>query len=263
MRLQTFLKLLAVVCLACLGSHHVVAGEGCRHHAHHAYGPAPVYSAPTYAPMVYSVPRAHLPTYSQSIVHDPLVAAPLVSKPAARSERAVAANETRQVSQREYNPTPVASVAEGRKAFLARNLGAALKIADELVTANPQDSDKLQFRSLLHMASGNYKASAADAYDAALQGRLWTREVLQTLYENPSKYMRDMTMLRLSVVQSSQDKQALTPMLFLLAYHEAIGKNYAASRDALNQMLKLRPQDRVARGLLSVVEAKLKEVKDT
>ena len=147
---------------------------------------------------------------------------------------------------------------QGQAAFRKRNLGDALDIANRMVKASPKSPDTLQFRSLVHFASGDYQLSARDAYSAMLAGPLWPKSTMESIYGDLKSHQRDVRVLKLAM---SEEPTALAPA-FVLAYHQLMLENWSEARTALQTALRIKPDEPVATKLLQVVTKRLEQSDD-
>lgn len=194
-------------------------------HGGHGYRrPSPVYHRPAYRP-VYTTPVYTTPVTT-------------VQQAQATATQTTAAAQLR------------AKAAQAKAAFLAKNYGTALSLLDQVVKAAPKNNEALQFRSLVHFAMGDYKAAAADAYEAMKYGPVWDKKSLDGLYGDMAVYERHLKALRAAAAEEPETLH----LHFLLAYQALLSGDLAEGEKELETVLAIKPAEPLAEAFLKVVK---------
>jgi hypothetical protein len=244
-RYPSLLVALAVL----LGTAVASAGEVCfQSSGPISYGPAhayPVLRAPE--PSTYS----HAP---HQIFHSPVQVA-VVPRPHIAVATGVSVPSSMQAqsqtqASRRTAVTMSEQVTAAMEAFQLGNNHEAFLITDRLIDGLPTSSDLLQFRSLIHLRAGNFKKSAADVYEGVRLGAIWTTDQVDKVYGDKQRYRDDVRVLGLL---AASNPEALETQ-FLLAYHQMVAGDLAASRISLKQMLAVRPDEPLATALVGLID---------
>lgn len=242
-RLMTTLFSLATAAVAVPA---VACPPGGHYRQSYSYG----YSQPSYTP-TYRYTNYHQPTYQ--VVHQPASAVqPALSQAQATISQAQATVDQARAaaSQATAANQLKATAAQAKAAFQARNYGSALALVDQIVKVAPKNNEALQFRSLIQFALGDYKKSAADAYDAMLNGGVWTKESLVGLYGDMEVHTRQLKMLK----SAAADEPKALELHFLLAYQLVMTGELADSEKELVTVLEIKPAEPLATNLLKLVK---------
>ena len=140
-------------------------------------------------------------------------------------------------------------VLAARTAFEKLDYAGALADMDAAVALVPENRDARQFRSLILFAMRDYKPAAAEAYEAILQGPIWTWETVRDLYPNKDRYSEHYRRLQ----KDAKTHPEAMETQFLLAYHHLVLGHLAAGEKQLRRVLEIRPEEPVTRQLLEVV----------
>lgn len=229
-------------CVACLCVSNASAGDGC-HRSHGGSYRSPVASHPFVRPAPIGQPTYH--TVVPTVVQRATVPQPVVTAPVAQPVAAAAPQQPAQ-------PSPAERTAAALQAFRLGNNHEAKLIVDRLLETAPNNSDLRQFRSLIHLRSGELRAAAFDAYEALKLGRLWTAQQVESVYGDAQRYQHDLRLLQLPA--SSGDQDMALP--FLAAYHHLIAGQSALAQTALQRVLQIQPAEPVATALVRLITAK-------
>ena len=164
---------------------------------------------------------------------------------AAITPTAVPQSEGKEIEQ------AVGQINQALEAFRLGNNHQAIVLADQLIVTMPNQSDLLQFRSLIHLRSSDWTKAAADLYTSVQQGAIWSMEKMGGVYGDVDRYKNDLQVLRL-LAESRPDDLATQ---FVFAYHTLVGRELDAARKSLQRMLTIKPNDPVAEALLRQTEA--------
>lgn len=207
------------------------------------------YSQPTY-----NQPRCNQqPVYSQPVYSQPVYSQPVYSQPVYTQPAPAPVNP-----QPVRKPTPIEIArqytADAKTLFQKGSYPEAGKKLDEVVKLAPKDSNAYQFRALTHFARSDFKAAAADAYDAMALGNAWTGEVIQSIYgaQSLGTYNNQLDQLK-RVVDQNPSMQSH----FLLAYHHLVNSQWSEGKTQLEKVLALQPEEQLSQKLLAAVESKL------
>lgn len=239
------------VCAICLYASVASAGGGCpSSHGSYHRSPAP---APSYGRAVPSVQ----PTYrivTPTVVHRTAVPQQIVSTPLPQPVPTGAPQRPAEPMAQTAPTQPSAAerTAAALQAFRLGNNHEAKLIVDQLLEAAPNNSDLRQFRSLIHLRSGQLRESAFDAYEAIKLGRLWTAQQVESVYGDALRYKHDLRGLQLLDASGEQDMT----LSFLTAYHHLIAGQSALAQTSLQRVLQIRPDEPVATALVRIISAK-------
>jgi predicted Zn-dependent protease len=225
--------------------------RGC--HGPSYYAPQPAY----YPPQPAYYPQE--PAYQPQPVYTP-VSQPVSSVASAATARAAAAvQQARAVADQASAVARVrAQAAQAKAAFTARNYGTALELMNQVVKAAPQNSEALEFRSLIRFAMADYKPAASDAYESLKYGPVWNTAAVQGLYGNMMVYERHLKELE----EEAAARPDAMELRFLLAQHMLMKGDLAKGEKELEAVLKIKPAEPMAARLLTAVrDARSKDVK--
>lgn len=136
-------------------------------------------------------------------------------------------------------------------AFQQNDYDAALDIINKGVAQYPDDAVLHEFRSLVLFARQDYQQSASTIHSVLAVGPGWDWTTLSSMYANAGIYTEQLRALEAFTKANPQDAASR----FLLAYHYmSCGHADAAARH-LQQVVKLKPNDRVAVDVLKMVSA--------
>ena len=156
-----------------------------------------------------------------------------------------------------YYNAPTATVAttceqaldDAIAAFKQNDYDAALDLVNKGLNQCPDDSMMHEFRALALFAKGDYQQAASTIHSVLAVGPGWNWTTLSSLYPGVSIYTTQLRTLEAFTKQYPQDGAAR----LLLAYHYmADGYPDAAARH-FAQVVKLKPNDRVAADMLRMV----------
>lgn len=134
-------------------------------------------------------------------------------------------------------------------AFQSGDYDKALDLVNQGIVQAPNDAVLHEFRSLVLFAKGDYNQSAATIHAVLAVGPGWNWTTLSSIYNDVAVYTQQLRALEAAV----RSNPAEAAPLFLLAYHyTTAGHNSAAVRQ-LQQVVKLKPGDRVAADLLRML----------
>jgi len=138
-----------------------------------------------------------------------------------------------------------------RSAFQSESYDVAARNLNALIGLSPRDSAAYQLRSLVHLATEDYRNAAADAYDGLQFGRSWTRASLQSVYANMERYQQQFDQLasQAAADAGSHEKQ------FLLAYHLLVLGRLEQGEKQLQKVLEIQPDEVLASRLLQQVRS--------
>jgi tetratricopeptide (TPR) repeat protein len=122
------------------------------------------------------------------------------------------------------------------------NIDAALRLM-------PKDRKAQEFRALCHFAQKRYAQAAADLYDVLAAGPGWDWATLIGLYGRKKSYETHLRNLEDHVRGNEKDAAAR----FVLAYHYLTAGHSAAARRRLDEVIRLKPEDEVAKSLLRMI----------
>lgn len=143
----------------------------------------------------------------------------------------------------------VEAMAQADDAFRNGDYRTALDAVNRAAKQMPQNPDVHQFRSLVLLAMGQYRESAAAAHAALVVGRGWNWETLRSFYASRETYTAH---LRALEKYRSADKQNATGR-FLLGYHYMMLGHGDAAGNELAAVVALEPADQLAAQLLSAI----------
>ncbi|WP_182864792.1 tetratricopeptide repeat protein [Rhodopirellula sp. JC639] len=156
------------------------------------------------------------------------------------------------VTRRPASP-PVLTTADRLKAakaaFRVGHNNNALAHASMLIQQMPNNSNLLQFRSMIYFRKGDFRRAALDAYEAVQHGPVWDASVVQSLYAFPVLYHRELRSMREDSITDLQT-------LFLSAYHHLVAGQLEEGRQTLQRVLAIKPDDNIAAALIQVIDAR-------
>jgi tetratricopeptide (TPR) repeat protein len=145
---------------------------------------------------------------------------------------------------------PPAEVVKGfeaaRGAFKQGDYRKALEQVDKAIARLPGDAVLHEFRALVHFALGNYRDAAATIYPVLAAGPGWDWETMKSLYPDVKTYTEQLRALE--AYQRSNPKSPEAS--FVLAYHYLVLEYPEAARKQLENVVALRPDDKLAAQLI-------------
>jgi uncharacterized protein (TIGR03066 family) len=138
------------------------------------------------------------------------------------------------------------------EAFREGNYSLALIQADKAAKAMPKNADVHQFRSLILLAQGRYRESAAAAHASLITGRGWNWETLRSFYPSKEAYTAH---LRALETYRNADKKNVDGR-FLLGYHYMMLGHSDAAAGELLVVAELQPDDKLTVELLASISKK-------
>ncbi len=122
----------------------------------------------------------------------------------------------------------------------------ALRLTEQAIPLSPEDTVLHEFYATVLFSLRRYDAAAIvlNSLLAVTPGMDW--ETMSRLYENDATYTTHLRLLENHVGSSPSDAAAL----FVLAYHYLMLGETAAATNALQEVVALKPDDRVASQLL-------------
>jgi tetratricopeptide (TPR) repeat protein len=143
----------------------------------------------------------------------------------------------------------IAEFDQARQAFYDGDYDLAMEWTNKSLASLPNDPIVHEFRALILFAQGKYPEAAATLNSVLAVGPGWDWTTLSSLYPSVDVYTEQ---LRALEAYQKQNPDAADGH-FVLAYHYmTAGHNEAATRQ-LKQVVKLMPQDRVAKELLAMI----------
>lgn len=214
------------------------------------YRTLPVQNTPVYRTQPRRTTTCPTPVYPQPVVGGGQVvtrpANPVVKKPAQPAPKTDLSKMTALEQARYFTQ-------QAKTAFEAGNYSESVRFLDHVVKRVPENTDAYQFRSIAHFANEDFKAAAADAYDAMNKGaNTWTLEIVQSLYRENQDYQK-----QLEKLQTETRKQNLMTHHFLLAYHHLVQGNLESGKVHLQTVLTLQPGEPLSEKLLAAIHSRL------
>ena len=148
---------------------------------------------------------------------------------------------------------------EARGQFAKRGYGKALMIMNDALRLNPKDRELLEFRALCHYAGRRYVQSAADLHPVLAEGPGWDWATMLALYRNRKSYETHLRGLE-NYVRKNPSNAASR---LVLAYHYLVAERTTRAKRLLEEVIRLKPDDVVAKDLLEVVKGGGKEPDET
>jgi len=149
------------------------------------------------------------------------------------------------------NDTPPAGIESfnaARTAFQQGDYPQALSLVNQTLVSMPDDPVVHEFRSLVLFAQQKYQDSAAAIYAVLAAGPGWDWTTMSSLYPSIDVYTAQLRSLE-SYCKVHPDAADSS---FLLAYHYLTCGYTDAAVGQLKKVVKLQPQDRVAKELLQM-----------
>lgn len=136
-------------------------------------------------------------------------------------------------------------------AFKQGDYDAALDIVDKGIGTYPDDAVLHEFRALTLFAKRDYQQAAATIHSVLAVGPGWDWTTLSGMYPSIATYTAQARDLSAFVKEHPQDAGSR----FLLAYHYMSSGHTAQAALPLREVVRLKPEDRVAADLLRMVTA--------
>lgn len=220
-RLTTLSTLPLLVVLATMGTTQI--GMACPPRVN--YGYRPVYQ-PVY--------QTYQPTYQQPVYYTTPAVTVTTSTP------------TLDVARRLQDHVAVA-----KTEYAAKNYGLALARLNAALELAPNQTDILQFRSLVQLALGQHKPASASLYAALSRGDMWTLAEIQRV--NP--VLDDYRSMVDSLAMLASAKPETPEVHFLLAYHHQVLGRMVEARAELQRAQTLMPSDPLVAKWLATLPA--------
>ena len=138
-----------------------------------------------------------------------------------------------------------------RQSFKAGNYAAAQQQVEEALKSLPNDLDLHEFRALTLFAQGRYSEAAAALYAVLAARPGWNWATLIGLYPNVDTFTTQLRQLEQYCANNTNAAAAR----FVLAYLYLTMGSTDAAADALRQVVRLQPDDRLSRQLLAQLSA--------
>lgn len=145
--------------------------------------------------------------------------------------------------------------AKAAAAFKEGDYDEALDITDKGIVAYPDDAVLHEFRALALFAKRDYQQAAATIHAVLAVGPGWDWTTLSSMYPSVAAYAAQARDLATYVKTHPQDAASR----FLLAYHYMSSGRTELAAAPLRDVVRLKPDDRVAADLLRMVEAPAEE----
>jgi len=136
-----------------------------------------------------------------------------------------------------------------RTSFQAGDYATAQATAEQAIRLQPGDAVLHEFRGLTLFAQGKYADAAATLYPVLAAGPGWDWQTLKVLYPDNVTYRLQFDALAAYVAANPQDASGH----FLLAYHDLVLDDRDAATRELQAVVTLKPDDKVAAGLLDAI----------
>jgi tetratricopeptide (TPR) repeat protein len=134
-------------------------------------------------------------------------------------------------------------------AFRQNDYDAALDITNKGITQYSDDAVLHEFRSLVLFAKQDYQQSAATIHSVLAVGPGWDWTTMSGMYADVGVYTTQLRALEAFTKSNPQDAASL----FLLAYHYLSCGHTAAAAIRMQQVVTLKPNDRVAVEMLRMI----------
>jgi tetratricopeptide (TPR) repeat protein len=150
------------------------------------------------------------------------------------------------------DPSVTGAVSQGdqaRDAFYKGDYPAALATVDAALARSPSDTPLHEFRALVLFAMGKYREAASALYAVLSVGPGWDWTTMSSLYPSVDVYTPQLRALEEFVRQNPDAPDGH----FVLAYQYMTAGYTSAAARQLEQVVKLAPNDRVSRQLLTLI----------
>jgi tetratricopeptide (TPR) repeat protein len=144
-------------------------------------------------------------------------------------------------------PGDVPFYTAARAMFYAADYRDSLRDVEHTIIDLPRNLGLHEFHALVLFALGDYRKSAAVAHAVLNGGPGWDWTILQSFYQSPDVYTRQLRALEHSIAVHG-DQPATR---FLLAYHYLMLGYYTAAQRQLEQVAVLEPRDALAKNILA------------
>jgi len=139
---------------------------------------------------------------------------------------------------------------EARAAFRRGDYKTALERVDKAIEKAPADATLSEFRSLCLFATKDYKQAAQVIYPVLAAGPGWNWNTLKGLYGEPDTYTTQLRALEDFYLANKDDAAAS----FLLAYHYLVLDYPKNARTHLENVARLKPEDKLVPELLKAMQ---------
>ncbi len=136
-------------------------------------------------------------------------------------------------------------------AFRQNDYDAALDIVNQGITQYPTDSVLHEFRGLTLFAKGDYQQAASTVHSVLAVGPGWDWATVSNIYPDVSIYTQQLRALEAFTRSNPQDAGSR----FLLGYQYMTNGYPDAAQRQFEQVVKLQPNDRVARDVLTMIKS--------
>jgi tetratricopeptide (TPR) repeat protein len=140
---------------------------------------------------------------------------------------------------------------EARDAFGRRAYGNAFSSVSKALRLMPGTKEYLEFRALVNFAQRRYNQAAADLHRVLASGPGWDWATMMALYKRKSSYETHLRNLEKHC--KSKPKEAASHLV--LAYHYLTATHTDAAKRELEALVRLTPDDPIAKDLLAMIEA--------
>jgi tetratricopeptide (TPR) repeat protein len=141
------------------------------------------------------------------------------------------------------------------KAFQKGDYAGAQKECERAIRLVPDNTNVQQFRALCQFAQGNYKDAVVTLYALLADGPGWNWDALSSIYADAQTYTKQLRALEQYVKEQPNDAAGR----FVLAYHYLVLNERDAALRQLQQVVKLRPKDKLSAGILKALESGKKD----
>ncbi len=151
----------------------------------------------------------------------------------------------------EQATTGVQALDEARNAFYGNDYPQALDLANRALTGMPNDPAVHEFRALVQFALGRYDDAAQAIYAVLSVGPGWDWTTMIGLYPSRETYASQLVALEDHVSRQPEHSAAR----FLLAYHYLTISETEPAIEQLEEVVRMKPHDRLAAQILSMLKS--------
>jgi len=164
----------------------------------------------------------------------------------------VAQDANQPVEQLPDNDPSVVAFNQARDEFKNGNYDRALQLTEDALGKTPKDSVLHEFRALTLFALGRYEEAAAPLYSVLAVGPGWDWATMAGLYGSVDSYAQQLRTLE----QYHRDNPDSAAASFVLAYQYLTCGHLEAAASQLDNVIRINPQDLVAKRLLQALPVK-------